>query len=146
MYSLEPKIFLQKDCTPQGECWSSKLANLYPNYYERTYRINSIHINLCIYVYVSLIQNFLHSNSVSLLEFKCILSGNTTYNNIYDKNNDCCFKINTFTNFKSCQRISVNRTIILYNHFRMKYLCSSKFKNCSTNKLMYSSSLHGYKI
>ena len=48
---------------------------------------------------------------------------------MYLTNSDFGFKVNAYTNFNSCMQLSVYRNIILSHLFRIKNLCSGKFKS-----------------
>ena len=54
------------------------------------------------------------------------------------------FKVNMFTSFNSCMHLSVYRNILLNGLFRIKNLCSIKFKSHNVKKLIFYALMHGY--
>lgn len=140
-------IYSQISGIPQGGCASSMLANLYLFYYERHYQHDDIiflrYIDDIILISkkaeifrnplnfypsnLELIENVLtSSNSVNFLDLKLIVHSNGSLNfDLYDKRKDFPFKVNTFSNFKSCLHKSVFRNILLNLRYRIVNLCSS---------------------
>ena len=77
--------------------------------------------------YLTLTKNFLTNNSITFLDLKIVLNNKHLCIDIYDKRKD--FMVNMFTNFNSCMHLCVSRNILFNHLFRIKNLCSIKFKS-----------------
>ena len=67
-------------------------------------------------------------NCPHFLDLNLHLGINNVYTDIDDKRTDFTFKCNAFTDFKSCLYMCVYRNVILNHLYRIKNLCSSKYK------------------